>query len=95
MKGMSISTNSLVLLAIALIVLIAILALLSGVIPPASQTLKCQSSFRSGCNKFIAAGGCKEESGLNPVPDYIEESIADCAIGTHNQENVTFSCCGK
>lgn len=94
MKGMSISTNTLIFLAVAFIVLLALLSLMSGIIPGGSQTLRCQASFRSGCNKFIAAGGCKEDTGINPVPIYVDESIADCAIGTHDQENVTNACCG-
>jgi len=61
MKGMM-TTNVLVWLAIAIIVLLALVSMLMGIVPPSSQSLKCQASFNLGCNKFVAAGGCKDES---------------------------------
>ncbi len=72
MKGLSISTNVLVALAIALIVLLALVSMLMGIVPGTSEALGCEADFRVQCNRFIAAGGCKETSGM---------SILDGCIG--------------
>lgn len=63
-KGISISTEILVALAIAIIVLLALVSMLMGIVPPASQSLGCDADFRVQCNRYVTAGGCKDDSSL-------------------------------
>lgn len=63
-KGISISTEVLVALAIAVIVLLALVSMLMGVVPGASSALGCDADFRVQCNRYVTAGGCKEGSSL-------------------------------
>ena len=64
-KGISISTEVLVALAIAIIVLLALVSMLMGIVPGASTSLGKDADFRIQCNRFISAGGCKADSSLN------------------------------
>ena len=99
-KGLQIATNTLIWLAIAIIVLLALMALIAGIIPGSSAALRCQADFRTGCNRFESAGGCNEGSPLLPVTDdYVDGDVADCAIGTDCvsgpcDDDVKVACCG-
>lgn len=107
-KGLSISTNVLVALAIALIVLLALVSMFMGIVPGAGESLGCEADFRIQCNRYISAGGCKESSGLgvfdtDPLDAtkylYINPETSKCATGHGtvgvDEDTVRNICCGK
>ncbi len=95
-KGISISTNTLIYFMIAIIVFLVLVAFIFNIVPGGSSTLKCQADLRSGCNKFITAGGCNEGSGLSIVTDdYVDAETARCALGSDDENVVKEACCGK
>ena len=59
-----------------------------------SETINCQNKIHGQCGKYILAGGCAEDSELLPVEGgYVEEAVADCAIGSHDEAKVKSFCC--
>ncbi len=92
-KG-SIHIETIIKLAIVVMVFLAIIILIANTLKPGGETLRCSTAFRTQCNKFLTAGGCLDESTLLPVTDgYINESVAECAIGKTDDGNVTVACC--
>jgi len=87
MKGIAISTELLVALAIALLVLLVLVAMLMGIVPGAGEALGAEADFRVQCNRYISAGGCSEGSDFgvfdgcgagDNCPDCFEDSNEGC-----------------
>ncbi|UCG95620.1 MAG: hypothetical protein JSV92_01050 [archaeon] len=90
----SIQINMLTYLAIAVIVLVVIVVFIAITLRPGQETLRCQADWQAQCNKFITAGGCMKDSTLEPInDDYINETVAECAVGTIVDGEVKKACC--
>jgi len=92
-KGL-LNIDTLTLLALAIIILGAILVLMAVTLRPGQDTLRCQGDWQSQCNRFLTAGGCLADSTIKPIEGgYISEDVAECAVGTDNEELVKAACC--
>lgn len=58
MRGMSLPINTIVILAIAALVLVVVAALFTGVLVPGGQGLKLADAIRDGCSKFRTIYNC-------------------------------------
>lgn len=83
----------LTLLALAIIILGAIIVLMAVTLRPGQDTLRCQGDWQSQCNRFLTAGGCLKDSTLDPLDGYINEEVAECAVGSTDSEEVKAACC--
>ncbi|MBI4017582.1 MAG: hypothetical protein HY366_01405 [Candidatus Aenigmarchaeota archaeon] len=60
-KGVEITTNTLVILVIAIIVLLAVIAIFTGVWSPGTKTTQGLGDFNSACASYAASGCCASE----------------------------------
>ena len=60
MKGASLPINMLIILIIAVIVLIASIALFTGVWGQSSSGLSLDAAKNSGCHKYVSLNGCTD-----------------------------------
>ena len=84
MKGLSISINVIVALALAMIVLTGLVAFFMGTFSPSSRPVACQTILRAGCQAFINAGGCEGE-----VTDISGDNFKDLRDGLECAYNIT------
>ncbi|RLJ03468.1 MAG: hypothetical protein DRP11_00630 [Candidatus Aenigmatarchaeota archaeon] len=59
-KGISITVNALIILVLAIFVLMAMIALFSGVWPGTSKNIDCQAQLRNFCLTFNTRGCCPD-----------------------------------
>jgi len=69
-KGISIPINTLVMLAIAIIVLLATVAWFMGAFAPTATQQKLQADFRNSCSDWITRN-CEESNDADGVPNNI------------------------
>ena len=67
MKGVSMPINTIIFLAIGLIVLAALVALFMGSYLTPKHTLEWQAKLNAECNKFVTAGGCDGPQSSFPI----------------------------
>ena len=79
MKGVSMPINTIIFLAIGLIVLAALVALFMGSYLTPKHTLEWQAKLNAECNKFVTAGNC-EKSGTMPDPGTCTNTQQWCSL---------------
>ena len=99
-KGLEMTMSTLLALAIVLIVLLSVVAILTGTVPGISNSLGCDADFRMGCNSFIAAGGCKEDSDMVLVEtatqdNYVSMETTECVLGSVSETRARELCCRR
>ncbi|MCD6478001.1 MAG: hypothetical protein J7K87_03285 [Candidatus Aenigmarchaeota archaeon] len=81
-KGMSIPINTIIILAVGLIVLLGIVAFFVGAFGTPSSTMKCQAKLSAECQKFVSAGGCDDKIKASDMSNYgdLVDAI-NCTLG--------------
>ena len=106
-KGVQMTTNTLVVLAIAIIILLSLVSLYVGIVPGAGTALGSEADLRIQCNKYINAGGCSDDT-IHAISDctdcsshdddtgciYVKCTTAYNAIGSVDEDAVHAACCG-
>ena len=79
-KGMSIPINTIVILAMALIVLLGIVAFFTGSFSTPANSVKCRSQLSAACQSFASNGGCEKDATASDVTSKLVDAI-NCTKG--------------
>lgn len=91
-KGIELSINVLIVLAIAMIVLAGLVVMFMGSAGPGGETMKCQTKWNAACANYIGAGGCGNEE--VQASDYFDKNILECmGFGEENVQGAAEQCC--
>ena len=81
-KGMELPINTLIILTIAIVVLLALVIFFSGSFTPARGAVEGQSGTRSACAQYAANGCCTTPTGSGCAGvDKLPSDLKTCCVG--------------
>lgn len=90
-KGIGISINVLIVLAIAMIVLAGLVVMFTGSAGPGGETMKCQAKWNAACANYRGAGGCSAGEQLKE-DKYFAKDGYEC-VGVSDEGEAADQCC--
>jgi len=98
-KGIQLTINTMIIIVISLIVLVAAVAMFTSTFSPSAKSINCQADFQNKCGEFVSLGGCKDPPGVtvDGVPGLKE--VAEKCLGITDSdpdalnEKIKNKCC--